>query len=120
VGESLGDPAEKLHALGNRTAARDLYDVWFLLERGVMVDFPMLMKKFSYYDEKFDAGKMVGNARRCKESWTRDLGHLVRELPAYHPVEKAVENTGSQRLFGDHDAALVLRFQTIDMPPSRG
>ena len=88
--------AEKLHALGNRSAARDLYDVWFLLEKGVVIDRPMLVKKFAYYDEKFDTGKTVDNMRKCKESWTRDLGHLVRELPSYHPIEKVVENKLSE------------------------
>ena len=88
--------AEKLHALGNRSAARDLYDVWFLMEKGVVIDRPMLVKKFAYYDEKFDTGKTVDNMRKCKESWTRDLGHLVRELPPYHPIEMVVENRLSE------------------------
>jgi len=88
--------AEKLHALGNRSAARDLYDVWFLFEKGISVDNQVLIKKYSYYDEKFDIGKTIGNARKCKDNWTRDLRHLLRELPAYDPIEKMVEGRLSE------------------------
>ena len=83
--------AEKLHALGGRSAARDLYDVWFLFKKGVEVDGEVLERKFAYYDEKFDAKKTVENARKSKENWTRDLRNLLRELPEYDPLEKMVE-----------------------------
>ena len=83
--------AEKLHALGSRSAARDLYDVWFLLGKGVEVDEGILEKKFAYYDEKFDAEKTIVNARQSKEYWTRDLRNLLRELPEYDALEKTVE-----------------------------
>jgi len=83
--------AEKLHALGNRSAARDLYDVWFLFGKGIEVDGEVLEGKFAYYNEKFDAKKTIENSRKSKENWTRDLKHLLRELPEYDPLEKMVE-----------------------------
>lgn len=83
--------AEKLHALDNRSAARDLYDVWFLFGKGVEVDVEILERKFAYYDEKFDVKKTIENARKSKENWTRDLKNLLRELPVYDHLEKMVE-----------------------------
>lgn len=83
--------AEKLHALDSRSAARDLYDVWFLFGKGVEVDGEVLERKFAYYDEKFDTKKTIENSRKSKENWTRDLRHLLRELPEYDPLEKMVE-----------------------------
>lgn len=83
--------AEKLHALDNRSAARDLYDVWFLFGKGVDVDGEVLERKFAYYGEKFDAEKTIEYARKSKENWTRDLRNLLRELPEYDPLEKMVE-----------------------------
>jgi predicted nucleotidyltransferase component of viral defense system len=83
--------AEKLHALDSRSAARDLYDVWFLFGKGVEVDGEVLGRKFAYYDERFDAGKTIENARKSKENWTRDLRNLLRKLPEYDPLEKMVE-----------------------------
>lgn len=83
--------AEKLHALDNRSAARDLYDVWFLFGKGIEVNGEVLERKFAYYDEKFDAKKTIENARKSKEKWTRDLRNLLRELPEFDPSEKMVE-----------------------------
>jgi predicted nucleotidyltransferase component of viral defense system len=88
--------AEKLHALGTRSAARDLYDVWFLLEKGIKIDELVLNEKFAYYDERYDAGKAIENARKSKESWARDLRHLLRDLPSFDSLEKIME----RRLLG--------------------
>lgn len=83
--------AEKLHALGSRSAPRDLYDAWFLFGKGVRVDRRVLDRKFSYYGEKFDARKAIENARKSEATWQRDLRHLVRALPAFELVEREVE-----------------------------
>ncbi len=82
--------AEKLHALGSRSAPRDLYDAWFLFGKGVRVDRRVLDRKFAYYGEKFDAGKAVENVRKSKATWQRDLRHLVRALPEFELVEREV------------------------------
>jgi predicted nucleotidyltransferase component of viral defense system len=83
--------AEKLHALGSRSAPRDLYDVWFLLKKGIKMDRHILDKKFAYYDEKFDAQTAITNARKSKENWTRDLRHLLKGLPEFETLEHEVE-----------------------------
>ncbi|MFH0974050.1 MAG: nucleotidyl transferase AbiEii/AbiGii toxin family protein [Candidatus Micrarchaeota archaeon] len=83
--------AEKIHALGSRSAARDLYDAWFLSEKGVKIDKRVLAKKFAYYDEKFDARKAIENARKSKENWTRDLRHLLKKLPEFDALERKTE-----------------------------
>ena len=83
--------AEKLHALGSRSAPRDVYDVWFLVEQGVEIDKNVLVKKFAYYGEKFDAGKALANARKGEGNWMRDLRYLVRNLPDFITIEREVE-----------------------------
>src|SRR3989338_1517373 len=83
--------AEKLHALGSRSAPRDLYDVWFLLGKGVKVDSKVLERKFDFYNEKFDAKKAIDNARKSEEEWTRDLQPLLKMLPDYEKVEREVK-----------------------------
>jgi len=83
--------AEKIHALGNRSAARDLYDSWFLFQKGVTIDERVLAKKFAYYDEKFDVQKAVENARKSKENWSRDLKHLLKQLPDFDALERETE-----------------------------
>ena len=83
--------AEKLHALGSRSAPRDLYDAWFLFRKGIRIDKRVLDKKFAYYNEKFDVQKAIENARKSKDNWTRDLRHLLRKLPDFQLVEREVE-----------------------------
>ncbi len=82
--------AEKLHALGSRSAPRDLYDAWFLFENGVKIDQNVLANKFEYYKEKFDANKALVNARKSEPNWIRDLRHLVRNLPDFATIERKV------------------------------
>jgi len=83
--------AEKLHALVSRSAPRDLYDVWFLLGKGVKVDSKVLERKFAFYNENFDAKKAIDNARKSEEEWKRDLQPLLKTLPDYKKVESEVE-----------------------------
>jgi predicted nucleotidyltransferase component of viral defense system len=83
--------AEKLHALGSRSAPRDLYDAWFLFGKGVKIDKQVLDKKFAYYDERFDAAKAIENARKSRKNWSRDLRQLLKKLPDFEHLESEVE-----------------------------
>ncbi len=78
--------AEKLHALGSRSAPRDLYDAWFLFGKGVKVDKSVLDKKFAYYDETFDANVLLANAEQNEQNWSKDLRHLLKKLPEFRKV----------------------------------
>ena len=44
--------AEKIRAVITRTKGRDLYDIWFLLNRGALMDKDLINKKLEYYDLK--------------------------------------------------------------------
>ena len=83
--------AEKIHALGSRSAPRDLYDAWFLFGKGVRMDKQVLDRKFAYYGEEFDVEKAIENARKGRHNWKRDLGHLLKELPEFELLEEIVE-----------------------------
>lgn len=90
---SLGELfAEKIHALGSRAAARDLYDVWFLLKRGVRLDTELLEKKFAYYGEKFEKSRIESNIGKVEKSWKRDLERLVKDVPKFGEVAQEVED----------------------------
>ncbi|MFH1224318.1 MAG: nucleotidyl transferase AbiEii/AbiGii toxin family protein [Candidatus Diapherotrites archaeon] len=83
--------AEKLHALGSRSAPRDLYDAWFLFGKGIKMDKRILGRKFAYYPEKFDAWGAIESARKSKGRRARDLRHLLKKLPDFELVEQEVE-----------------------------
>lgn len=82
--------AEKIHALCSRSAARDLYDAWFLFEKGVQIDKLVLDQKFAYYGEKFDAVTAMDNVRKTREVWQKDLRHLLKKLPEFDEIEREV------------------------------
>ncbi|MBI4163066.1 MAG: nucleotidyl transferase AbiEii/AbiGii toxin family protein [Candidatus Aenigmarchaeota archaeon] len=46
--------AEKVRAIMSRDKARDVYDLWFLLDKGVNFDMKLVAKKLEYYNKKFD------------------------------------------------------------------
>lgn len=45
--------AEKIRAVINRKKGRDLYDLWYLLHTGTLIERDLIEKKLAYYHEKF-------------------------------------------------------------------
>lgn len=83
--------AEKIRALVNRAEARDLYDVWMLLSKGVKVEAKLLKEKLK--EEKSDLKKLkFPSEEECKVS----LRSLVSYLPPYEQVKKEVEEAINQ------------------------
>lgn len=82
--------AEKIHALGSRSAPRDLYDVWFLAGKGVKPDQNVVGKKFAYYGETLNKQKIAVAIQQMKNDWQRDLGPLLKALPEFSSVAEEV------------------------------
>lgn len=78
--------AEKMQALYTRSAARDLYDLWFLAKNNVKKDDELIKKKFAYYNEKPDRQKILENIKKMSGSWNNELSRLVNNLPAYERI----------------------------------
>jgi predicted nucleotidyltransferase component of viral defense system len=79
--------AEKIRALTARGQPRDLYDVWMLMQTGVMVDEATLKEKLaeggnSLHEIKFPS----------KSEYEVDLGNLLSHVPSYLNVKKEVES----------------------------
>ena len=69
--------AEKVRALLIRGIARDLYDLWFLLEGGVEVDIDLINSKLSLYGRSYSSENMVNCIASMKNNWTKDLKTLL-------------------------------------------
>ena len=83
--------AEKIRALLHRAKARDLYDLWFLLQKGVKFDVNLANKKLSYYNKKFDKEEFVKKIDSLENSWAIELKPVVIEsLPDFPTVKKFV------------------------------
>jgi len=71
--------SEKIRAITKREKGRDLFDLWFLLSKGVNLDEKFIGKKLKYYKEKFNQGGLIDKIKKWEEDDIDD--DLRRFLP---------------------------------------
>ena len=82
--------AEKARALLTRRRARDLYDTYFLLNKGAKIDFELINKKLEYYSKKFDLSVLVSRINDLKSEWNKELGILMEYPPDFREMAEFV------------------------------
>lgn len=70
--------AEKLRALTTRNQARDLYDIWFLMNKDVKTDSDLFERKMRVVGEE-----AVIQITVAEDEWKRDLETFVQHPPDY-------------------------------------
>jgi len=75
--------AEKVRALMIRGKARDLYDLAFLIKKGVSFDYVLINKKLTYYKKTFNPEEFIQKAKSIKTLWQSELHGLVQKAPSY-------------------------------------
>ncbi len=85
--------AEKIRSLIQRKKARDLYDINFLLKKGVKTSLNTVNTKLelngdSYTEEKFREGMLA-----ARKNWEQELSAFVRYLQPVDNIELFVLNT---------------------------
>jgi len=86
--------AEKVRAVMTREKARDVYDLWFLLRKGVLFDAGLVQRKLRLYGKTYTTRSLVAAMGRKRAKWGMDLGPLlIGELPDFDEVVRQV--TGS-------------------------
>jgi predicted nucleotidyltransferase component of viral defense system len=83
--------AEKLRALSTRQKARDLYDVFMLLKKGVNVDTALAQRKLDYYGLKLDVPALLDKVEVLKTGWERELGGILEDVPQFKQVLASVK-----------------------------
>lgn len=83
---------EKLCAIAERSKARDLYDVYFLLRyKSASFDEKMLDEKFDRRKEPLDKKAVIDAVHGTDESsWKEELYYLIKELPELTTVKSFV------------------------------
>jgi uncharacterized protein len=84
--------AEKIHALFGRTAARDLYGVWYLFKRGVKTNKKIIEKKFAYYDEKYEPAILKDRVESFRRDWKQDLAQFMKQVPDFDSTANEIIN----------------------------
>lgn len=82
--------AEKIRAIVTRNKARDVYDLWAMVSRGVKIGDTLVSKKLAYYNAEFDYGEFEKAVEKKSGAWERDLKPLLRQLPPFADVKKAI------------------------------
>jgi len=59
--------AEKYRAILTRTKGRDLYDVWYLLNRKIAFEPKLVKQKLDYYKEKYEPKRFIDKIKRWPE-----------------------------------------------------
>lgn len=81
--------AEKIRAILTRDKARDLYDAWFLLKKGIKFDANLVNKKLKIYNKRYNKNELVKKIEEKKLTWDLDLNNvIIGELPGFQKVKE--------------------------------
>lgn len=82
--------AEKARAIVSRNKARDVYDFWFLLKKGVNLDVALVKEKFRYYKQEWDEKQFIKKVGEKKKVWKTELQPLVPSVPNFNEVKSYI------------------------------
>ncbi|HLF07160.1 MAG TPA: nucleotidyl transferase AbiEii/AbiGii toxin family protein [Thermoplasmata archaeon] len=83
--------AEKIRAIMSRRRARDAFDVWFLLRRGVRPDPGLVAQKLKTLKLKYSPELFEARLDGLRALWSVDLRGLVAgELPRFADVRREI------------------------------
>lgn len=81
--------AEKIRALFTRDKARDVYDLWFLMKKGVSPQIKDINKKLKLSKEKFTKERFIEKTEEKRKSWEMDLKGLIKgKLPDFESIKE--------------------------------
>ena len=85
--------AEKIRCIMTRDKPRDIYDLWFLSKKGVMLDTFLVNKKLKIYRLTFDLKTFLEKLNEKRKMWRRDLQDLIiGTLPEFNEVIYDIES----------------------------
>jgi len=94
--------AEKVRTIITRAKARDVYDLWFLIEKGVPFDKNLIKKKLEYYGESWSPARFRKGLNMKEAVWKTELEPLIGgAIPGFKEARKlilgAVPGAASQK-----------------------
>jgi len=81
--------AEKVRALLVRAKARDLYDIWLLIEQGVHLDGDLSGQKLKLYEMNLTPAVVEAALTRARADWERDLRPLLGQYVEPEVTDRA-------------------------------
>ncbi len=85
--------SEKVRAVFTRKVARDVFDVWFLLRKGIELDLSLVKRKMDIYEDiEFKIEDFIYKIEEKRDYWERDLRMLVPEAPSYDTIRDEIKD----------------------------
>lgn len=82
--------SEKIRAIMARNKARDVYDLWFLLNKNISFDKEFVEKKLDYYNDKWDKKDFINKLISKETIWETELKPLLKEVPTFNKVKEKI------------------------------
>jgi predicted nucleotidyltransferase component of viral defense system len=83
--------AEKFRAILTRKKARDLYDIYFLLNKEINVNFDLVNKKLKYYSKEYNRKEFIKKLKEKEEIWQTEMSRLINNFPSFKEILKFIE-----------------------------
>jgi len=82
--------AEKVRAVLTRNKGRDLYDLYFLIEKGYDFDIDLINEKLKYCNLKFDKNIFLKKVVEMQKTYKTDISNLTKSSESYDLVKKTI------------------------------
>ena len=82
--------AEKIRAIMTRDKARDIYDLWFLIENKVEFDKKLAENKLRYYNKSWNEKDFDRAVNAKKSIWLSELNPILDVIPEFQKVKKEI------------------------------
>ncbi|MCF2138445.1 MAG: nucleotidyl transferase AbiEii/AbiGii toxin family protein [Candidatus Lokiarchaeota archaeon] len=83
--------AEKIRAVMSRTRARDIFDLWFLLIKGVKFNLKLVQSKLNYYNIQWDLNKFLECLNFSQKKWKRIIQPIVwQKIPPFNQISNQI------------------------------
>ena len=82
--------SEKIRAISTRTKARDVYDLAFLIDKGIVIDINLIKKKLKYYNEEWSTKLFTKKIDEKENIWISELRPLIDTVPKFSEVKNKI------------------------------
>ncbi len=83
--------AEKVRAIFTRTKARDIFDLRFLLHKGVYINENLVNEKLVNYNLKYSKTALIDKIKMGSGIWQNELSQLLNAVPEFDEVVKQIK-----------------------------
>ncbi|MBI4980361.1 nucleotidyl transferase AbiEii/AbiGii toxin family protein [Candidatus Woesearchaeota archaeon] len=83
--------AEKLRALLTRFKARDLFDIYFLINQDIWASRELIQAKMNYYQEIFSLPKILERIDVFEPIWDKEISGLTKNTLSFEAVSAHVK-----------------------------